>query len=49
MRSGRIRPSRAKTETRRAELIETITRLAFYAGWPEVITAIGIAEVLKKK
>jgi 4-carboxymuconolactone decarboxylase len=28
------------TET---ELVETITQLAFYAGWPNAITAVGIA------
>ncbi|TPK92715.1 carboxymuconolactone decarboxylase family protein [Mesorhizobium sp. B2-4-12] len=27
----------------RDELIETITHLAFYAGWPPASTAIGIA------
>lgn len=27
----------------RDELIETITHLAFYAGWPTASTAIGIA------
>lgn len=26
------------------ELIETITHLAFYAGWPSAVTAIGIAK-----
>ena len=26
------------------ELIETITHLAFYAGWPNAVTAIGIAK-----
>jgi 4-carboxymuconolactone decarboxylase len=32
------------------ELIETITQLAFYAGWPNAVTAIGVArEVLEKK
>jgi 4-carboxymuconolactone decarboxylase len=32
------------------ELIETITHLAFYAGWPNAITAIGVArEVFRKK
>ncbi len=32
------------------ELIETITHLAFYAGWPNAITAIGVAkEVFEKK
>lgn len=33
-----------------AELIETITHLAFYAGWPSAVTAIGVArEVFKEK
>jgi 4-carboxymuconolactone decarboxylase len=27
----------------RDELIETITHLAFYAGWPTAATAVGIA------
>ncbi len=32
------------------ELIEVITHLAFYAGWPNAVTAIGVAkEVLEKK
>ena len=32
------------------ELIETITHLAFYAGWPNAITAIAVArEVFEKK
>jgi 4-carboxymuconolactone decarboxylase len=32
------------------ELIETITHLAFYAGWPNAVTAIAIArEVFEKK
>ncbi|CAA2110466.1 carboxymuconolactone decarboxylase family protein [Variovorax paradoxus] len=26
------------------ELIETITHLAFYAGWPSAVTAIGVAK-----
>lgn len=26
-----------------AELIETVTHLAFYAGWPSAVTAIGVA------
>ncbi len=31
------------------ELIETITHLAFYAGWPSAVTAIGMArEVFKR-
>ena len=33
-----------------AELIETITHLAFYAGWPNAVTAIAVArEVFEKK
>jgi len=32
-----------------AELIEAITHLAFYAGWPSAVTAIGVArEVFKE-
>lgn len=32
------------------ELIEAITHLAFYAGWPSAVTAIGVAkEVFEKK
>lgn len=32
------------------ELIETITHLAFYAGWPNAVTAIAVArEVFKEK
>ena len=32
------------------ELIETITHLAFYAGWPNAVTAIGVArEVFEQK
>ena len=35
------------TET---ELVETITHLAFYAGWPNAITAITVAkEVFEQK
>ena len=26
------------------ELVETITQLAFYAGWPNAVTAVGIAK-----
>jgi 4-carboxymuconolactone decarboxylase len=33
-----------------AELVETITHLAFYGGWPNAVTAIAVAkEVFKKK
>ncbi len=27
-----------------AELVEAITHLAFYSGWPNAVTAIGIAK-----
>jgi 4-carboxymuconolactone decarboxylase len=31
-------------------LIETITQLAFYSGWPNAITAVGVArEIFKEK
>jgi 4-carboxymuconolactone decarboxylase len=31
------------------EIVETITHLAFYAGWPNAISAVGVArEVFKK-
>jgi 4-carboxymuconolactone decarboxylase len=34
---------------RQEELIETITHLAFYAGWPNAVTAVGVArEVFKE-
>ena len=32
------------------ELVETITHLAFYAGWPNAVSAVAIArEVIEKK
>jgi 4-carboxymuconolactone decarboxylase len=32
------------------ELVETITQMAFYAGWPNAVTAVGVArEVFQKK
>ena len=32
------------------ELIETITHLAFYAGWPNAVTAIAVArEIFEKR
>lgn len=32
------------------ELVETITHLAFYSGWPNAITAIGVArEVFQRR
>jgi 4-carboxymuconolactone decarboxylase len=34
----------------REELIEAITHLEFYAGWPNAVTAIAVArEVFEKK
>jgi len=31
-----------------AELVETITHLAFYSGWPNAVSAVGVArEVFK--
>lgn len=33
-----------------AELIEVITQMAFYSGWPNAVSAIGVArEVFQKK
>jgi 4-carboxymuconolactone decarboxylase len=31
------------------EMVETITHLAFYAGWPNAVTAIGVARELFEK
>jgi 4-carboxymuconolactone decarboxylase len=32
------------------EVVETITHMAFYAGWPNAVTAIGVArEIFEKK
>jgi 4-carboxymuconolactone decarboxylase len=31
------------------ELIETITHLAFYAGWPNAMTAISVAKEVFQK
>jgi 4-carboxymuconolactone decarboxylase len=31
------------------EIIETITHLAFYAGWPNAVTAIGVARDVFKQ
>jgi 4-carboxymuconolactone decarboxylase len=31
------------------EVVEVITHLAFYAGWPSAVTAVGVArEVFQK-
>ena len=42
--------ARARTNgVTEGQLIETITHLAFYAGWPSAVTAIGVArEVFKR-
>lgn len=33
-----------------AEVVETITHLAFYAGWPSAVSAVGVArDVYRKK
>lgn len=37
----RIARQNGVTET---ELVETITHLAFYAGWPNAVTAVGVAK-----
>ncbi|MCW5963979.1 MAG: carboxymuconolactone decarboxylase family protein [Bryobacterales bacterium] len=43
-----LRIARANGVTKE-ELIETITHLAFYSGWPNAVTAIGVArEVFKE-
>jgi 4-carboxymuconolactone decarboxylase len=35
---------------RAAEVVEVITHLAFYAGWPNAVTAVSVAkEVFQKK
>jgi 4-carboxymuconolactone decarboxylase len=32
------------------ELVEVLTHLAFYAGWPSAVTAVGVArEVFQNK
>jgi 4-carboxymuconolactone decarboxylase len=33
----------------KVEVIETITHLAFYAGWPSAVTAIGVARDVFKE
>lgn len=47
-----LRPDQLRSHLSRArengvmqdELIEAITHLAFYAGWPNAVTAIGVAK-----
>lgn len=46
-RPGQIRPHLAiarQNGLTQEELIETITHLAFYADWPNAVTAIGVAK-----
>lgn len=51
-RPDQLRSHMARARTNgvtEGELIETITHLAFYAGWPSAVTAIGVArEVFKR-
>jgi 4-carboxymuconolactone decarboxylase len=42
--------ARARDNGHTGRVIETITHLAFYAGWPSALTAIsGAKEVFEKK
>lgn len=43
--------ARARTNgVKEEEIVEAITQLAFYAGWPNAITAIGVArDVFQQK
>lgn len=52
------RPEQLRSHIRRAlengvtqdEIVETITQMAFYSGWPNAVTAVGIArEVFRNK
>ena len=51
-RPDQLRPHLARARDNgvtEGELIEAITHLAFYAGWPSAVTAITVArEVFKK-
>ena len=45
-RSDQLRSHIARARTNgvtKEEVIESITQMAFYAGWPSAITAIGVA------
>ena len=53
-----VRPEQLRAHLARAsdngltqeELVEAITHLAFYAGWPSAVTAVGVArEVFQQK
>lgn len=38
-----------ETGVKQEELIETTTQLAFYGGWPNAVTAIGVAREVSEK
>ena len=52
-RPDQLRSHMARARTNgvtRDKLIETITHLAFYAGWPNAVSAVGVArEVLPQR
>lgn len=52
-RPDQLRPHLARARANgvtEAELVETITHMAFYAGWPSAVTATAIAkDVFQKK
>jgi 4-carboxymuconolactone decarboxylase len=43
MRTRRLGKSGLENGVTKDEIVETITHLAFYAGWPPAMTAIQIA------
>ena len=51
-RPGQIRPHLIRARENgvtQEELIETITHLAFYAGWPSAVTAVAVAKEVFQK
>jgi 4-carboxymuconolactone decarboxylase len=51
-RPDQLRPHLARARENgvtQEELIETITHLAFYAGWPSAVTAISVAKEVFQK
>lgn len=42
-------PNAIKNGVTEAELVETITHLAFYAGWPNAMSAVNRAKALFEK
>jgi len=42
-------PRAVENGVKEAELIETITHLAFYSGWPNAMSAIMVAKELFAK